>query len=200
MGLVCTNLLQHFSSILKKDREEQLLTEFWEHGLRKHFLGAPFELIHHYLTLLTAPTYSLKSFLAAPLGSSILIAAVHRASILMGRESEKHVESLSTVLTSVAGKLSECKDLSNPIKAFNMHLPSSGSGSGDGNNLSERCLENLARLQKCSNSVQWKFFLNDVVLCLWKKIKKYENILCFEFALEWFPWLIYNSIWDILNC
>jgi hypothetical protein len=146
MGLVCTNLLQHFSSIVKKDREEQLLTEFWEHGLRKHFLGAPFELIHHYLTLLTAPTYSFKSFLTTPLGSSILIAIVHRASILMGREAAEHVESLAAVLTSVAEKLSECKDLSNPIKAFNMQLP--------GYSLSDSCFKNLSRLQKCANSVK----------------------------------------------
>jgi hypothetical protein len=49
LGHVCTNLFQHFASILRKDREEQLLSEFWDHGLRKHLLVAPYELTQHYL-------------------------------------------------------------------------------------------------------------------------------------------------------
>ena len=46
-----------FAAILKKDREEQLLSEFWDHGLRKHLLAAPFELGQHYLALVATKTY-----------------------------------------------------------------------------------------------------------------------------------------------
>ena len=144
MGLVCTNLIQHFTSILRKDREEQLLSDFWDNGLRRHFLGAPFELVHHYLTLLTAQTYSVKSFVAAPLGSSILIAVVHQAAVLLQDQNENG-EAIQKVLMALGGKLNEFNELVRPLKPFNMQLPNCGLG--------ESCMQQLGRLQKIGNSI-----------------------------------------------
>jgi hypothetical protein len=140
MGLVCTNLLQHFTSILRKDREEQLLSEFWDHGLRKHFLGAPFELIQHYLALLTVKSYSIKPFLGSPLGVSILLAIVHQSAILVQDQNENS-EEIKNLLTSLSGKLAETPDLSSPLKPFKMHLPNCG--------LAANSFQQLERLQKC---------------------------------------------------
>ena len=145
MGLVCTNLLQHFAAILKKDREEQLLSEFWDHGLRKHLLAAPFELGQHYLALVATKTYSIKPLATSPLGCSMLIAIVHRAAVLSQDQNENSAE-ITNLVTSLAAKLSETADLSPPLKSFNLQLPVCGLAAGS--------LQQLKRLQEVASSVQ----------------------------------------------
>lgn len=146
LGLVCTTLMQHFASILRKDREEQILSEFWDHGLRKHLLAAPFELIQHYLTVIaSSKSYSIKPLVTSALGSSILIAIVHRAAILSLDQNENS-EEIKNLVTALAGKLAEATDLSPPLKSFNLQLPACG--------LAAQSLQQLERLQKLATSVQ----------------------------------------------
>lgn len=142
MGLVCTNLLQHFSAILRKDREEQLLSDFWHNGLRSHLLGAPYELVLHYLTILTMPSYSLKPVVTSSLGSSILLALVHQCARLL--EDQDDFEPARDLLTKLGEKLSECPEMSGPIGTFHIQVPIC--------NLVDECKTQLKRLQESGNS------------------------------------------------
>ena len=82
--------------------------------------------------------------MAAPLGSSILIAVVHQAAVLLQDQNENG-EAIQKVLMALGGKLNEFNELVRPLKPFNMQLPNCGLG--------ESCMQQLGRLQKIGNSI-----------------------------------------------
>merc|ERR1719391_160767 len=67
---VCTALFTLFSLAVKKDREDRLLSMFWEAGIARHIANAPLDTVAAYLQILVSGTSSGRGASRSPPPSS----------------------------------------------------------------------------------------------------------------------------------
>lgn len=124
---VCTALFTLFSLAVKKDREDRLLSMFWEAGIARHLEAAPLDTVTSYLQLLSNVSVSsgrgasrspppsssklgLKVVLATPLGVSVVATCLSKLVRSHGRRSDA-----SRMVTDFSAEVAEVKDIAEPL-------------------------------------------------------------------------------------
>merc|ERR1712025_208097 len=135
MRIVCTTLLQNYALAVKKDRDDKLLKEFWQAGIRRHVLNcSSLALLHYYLTLMTSdqgqPTKSgsiLKNVVNTPLGMSILLGLVQRLALLHQFQPNADTRKSNHLLMMLGKRLhedhSDQEKFSVSVSLLNVELP-----------------------------------------------------------------------------
>lgn len=118
MRIVCSTLFTNYPLAVKKDREDKLLKEFWQAGIRRHVANcSSLALIHYYLTIIISDQGQSKSgsilrnVVTTPLGMSFLLGLIYKLPFVNEVQPKADVGKSRLLMLELGQRLEdECKN------------------------------------------------------------------------------------------